>query len=122
MQAGLLRRRVTIQRPISARGGAGGIASDWEDVCTDVAAAIEGLSGREQFLAAQIQSEVDSKITIRWRSGIKQTMRIVHVLAPGSPEEVEIYNIESVIPDPTGRRWLELMCKTRQADGFQSDG
>lgn len=122
MQAGLLRRRITLQKPATTRGSAGEIMRNWVDVCTDVAAAIQPLSGRELFAAAQVQSSIDTKVTIRWRPGVISTMRVLHVVAAGSPEEIEIFNIEAVIADPTGRRWIELMCIQRQADGFQSDG
>jgi SPP1 family predicted phage head-tail adaptor len=122
VQAGLLRRRVTLQKPVQSRDTQGGSIRSWVDCGVSIPAAIEPLSGREAFAAAQIQSDIDCKITIRWRPGVTALLRVLHVIAIGSPDEVEIFNIEAVIPDPTGRRWIELTCKRRDADGFQSDG
>ena len=42
-------------------------------------------------------------VTIRWRSGIEPTMRVVY--------DGNNYQITAVLPDPSNRRWLTLMCQ-----------
>ena len=115
MQAGKLRRRVTIQYPSDTRNDIGEPITQWLTFAESVPAAIEPLNGREFFAAQQEQSTVTTRIRIRWRPGVTDLMRIVH--------STEIYDIEAVLPDQhSGRRELNLMCKMRGADGFQSEG
>ncbi|AEE98030.1 phage head closure protein [Mahella australiensis] len=103
MRAGELRHRITIQEAISAQDKAGQPIEAWQDVVT-VWAKIEDLNGREYLAAKQVPAnEVTTRITIRWRDGIKPTMRII--------TEQRIFDIQSII-DPDGRKQqLELMCK-----------
>jgi SPP1 family predicted phage head-tail adaptor len=65
-------------------------------------AEIMPMSGREFVAASAIQAGVNTKITIRYMEGIKPSMRVVN----GS----EIYDIKAVLPDPTLRRHITLMC------------
>lgn len=59
------------------------------------------LSGREYMQSASLQSEITARVTIRWRTGILPTMRMVH--------DSQNYKIHAVLPDPTNRGWLNLM-------------
>jgi SPP1 family predicted phage head-tail adaptor len=62
---------------------------------------VEPLSARELIQAQAMQSEVSARITIRWLSGVKATMRIVHGSA--------IYRIHGVLGDrDSGREYLTL--------------
>lgn len=126
MQAGRLRRRVTIQQPVDTQNEIGEPITVWRTFAENVPAAIEPLSGREYFAAQQEQGDVSTRIRIRWRPGVTEVMRVTHTVKTNtSPEEtqVDVYDIEAVLPDQrTGRRELHLMCKKRSADGFQSDG
>lgn len=66
-------------------------------------AEIVPLSGRE-FVAAQKENAgVTTRITIRWRAGIRPSMRVVH--------GADVYNIRAVLPDPSLRRHITLMCE-----------
>lgn len=100
---GELRHRITIQKPVSTQDEFGQPTDSWDNVIT-LWAKVEDLSGREYFIAQQVPaSQVNARITIRWRVGIKSEMRIVH----GD----RILNIKAVL-DPDGRRkWLHLMCQ-----------
>lgn len=123
VQAGKYRHRVTIQRPIQVQDSTGAAIPDWEDIAVDVRAAIESLSGREFMTAQQVQADVTTKISFRWRPHIDATMRILHVLDPNcSPEDVEVYNIEYALPDETGRKEIVCYCRIRLNQGFRSDG
>ena len=102
MQAGALRHRVELQTATEGRSSSGAVTRTWATTAT-VYAEIRDLAGREYFDAATVQSEVTTKIRIRYRSGLTPGMRVVW----GS----HIYDIESVV-DPEGRqRELLLMGK-----------
>lgn len=94
MRAGDLRHRVTIQQAAETQSGSGAIGQTWSDVAA-VWASIEALQGREVFAAQQINAQVSSRITIRYRAGIIPKMRMVF--------GARTFNIEAVI-DPDGRR------------------
>lgn len=99
-----LRHRVTIQNFVSTQDGTTGAVTDtWKNVSTDVPAEIWPMSGREFVAAQSIQAGVTTKITIRYVDGVEPRMRVVH----GS----DIYNIKAVLPDPSLRRHLTLMCE-----------
>lgn len=103
MRAGLLRHRVTIQNLTTAQDSFGDIVETWSDFAT-VWAQVEDLSGREFFAAAQVNSEIKTRVRIRYMEGIKPTMRILHGTR----------TLEIISPpiDPDGkRRILELLCR-----------
>ncbi|HDZ55376.1 MAG TPA: head-tail adaptor protein [Pseudomonas xinjiangensis] len=111
MSAGVLRHRITIQRPDYERDPE---TTDmnivWSTVWDKVPAAIEPLSAKEFVASQAVQSEVSARITIRYREGVTASMRILH--------NDRIYNIEGVLPDPdSGRAWLTLPCSEGVNDG-----
>jgi SPP1 family predicted phage head-tail adaptor len=99
-----LRQRVTLQtRTASQDGTTGDTTYTWSNTVADEPAEVVPLSGREFVSAAANQAGVDTRMTIRWRSGIEPTMRVVF--------DGNNYQITAVLPDPTNRRWLTLMCQ-----------
>ncbi|MMZ64143.1 Phage head-tail joining protein [compost metagenome] len=74
------------------------VAETWADVYP--------LRGRELFAAQQASAEVTSRITIRYRTGIDRTMKVVY-----DGTEFEILYI---IHTDYAKRELQLMCKERQ--------
>lgn len=104
MIAPRLRHRVDIQNFATTRdSNTGAVVDAWTDFDTDVPAEIMPMSGRE-FLAAQsIQAGVNTKIILRYQDGVEPRMRVVH--------NATIYNIKAVLPDPTLKRHLTLMCE-----------
>lgn len=94
-----LNRRIQIQQPSSAQDEYGHPLGEWETVST-VWAEIKDASGREYFAAQASQSEVQTKITIRKRAGVKPEMRVVY--------GEDIYEIKAVLNQTT--RTLLLMC------------
>lgn len=105
-----LRHRITFQRQERVLAG-GEYSTQWVSLpdLENVPAEILPLSGRE-FLQSQIkQSEVTDRITIRFQTGITTSMRILHGAA--------VYNIQAVLPDPTGVRWLTIMASHGVNDG-----
>lgn len=105
MQAGKLRHLLSLQRRAVAKDpDTGAVSETWPEVAK-VWASIEPLSARE-FVAAQgVQSEVTTRITIRYRSDVNATMRLEYA-ARGV-----IYNIQGVLPDKgSGLEYLTLPC------------
>ena len=99
MQAGRLNRRCTLQQPGTTTDELGQPIPGWTDVAT-VWASVVDVSGREYVAAGGLQNSAQTKITIRYRSGIVPSMRVVH----GS----DAYNVEAVLgQDGLG---LLLMC------------
>ena len=99
MQAGRLNKRVLIQSPATGQDATGEPTTGWTDVAT-VWASIVDVSGREYVAAGGLQNSAQTKITIRYRSGIVPSMRVVH--------GATIYGIEAVLEQ--GRDALLLMC------------
>lgn len=104
MLAPRLRHRVDIQNFTTTQDSTTGAVTDsWANFGTDIPAEIWPLSGREFIAAQSIQSGVTTKITMRYQAGVESRMRVIH----GS----DIYAIKSVLPDPSLRRFLTLMCE-----------
>jgi SPP1 family predicted phage head-tail adaptor len=72
----------------------------WNDEIT-ARAYIEPLSGRELFAAQQVNAETTTRITIRYRTGLNQAMRIVF-------GDI-VYNIHSMLDLEMRHAWLEIM-------------
>lgn len=123
MQAGRLRHRVKIQAKPQSQDDWGEPLEQFVDRWTGVPADIEALSGQELWTAQQVQANVNTKITIRYRKGVTSQMRVVHQTRDQlavSPQELTIYDIEAILPDRTGRRELVLLCVNRSNPGFRS--
>lgn len=105
LNAGKLRHRLLIQRPVETQdANTGDMVLTWQDVAS-VWAAIEPLSVRE-FITAQVESsKVEARITIRYRADVNHQMRLVHLAKD------KIYNIEGVLSDKnSGLEYLTLPC------------
>lgn len=109
MLAPKLRHRVTLSSLTQTRDEWGGVVEGWAPLVSNLPAEIVPLSGREFVAAQAVQAGVTTRITIRYRGGVLPAMRIQH--------EGAIYNIKAVLPDPTLRRHLTLMCETGVNDG-----
>jgi SPP1 family predicted phage head-tail adaptor len=76
MRAGTRKHRVTIQRP--TEGAADALAEKavaWVNVIT-VSASVLPQSGREFYRGSQTIAELTHVVSIRYRSGIDETMRL----------------------------------------------
>jgi SPP1 family predicted phage head-tail adaptor len=104
LDAGRLRHRVTIERPVETQDPeTGAISIAWEAVWSDVPAAVEPRSGREFLAAQQLQAEISTLITFRYREGLTPKMRILH----GS----RIYNPAALLHDPdAGLEYIVAAC------------
>ena len=98
-----LRHRITIERKTAGADAWGQPVETWETVAI-APAEVWPLSGREYIAAQAEQAGVTTKITVRYQAGIEPAMRITH--------DGKTYNIKAVLPDPTARRHLTLMCES----------
>lgn len=108
MQAGQLRRRVTIQQRSATQDEYGQPLTDWTDVAT-VYAAVEPLNGRELLAAQAVNSEVSHNVTIRYRAGVTPAMRLNY----GG----RLFNIHAVLDENERHRMLTLQCSEGMNDG-----
>lgn len=99
LAAGKLRHRVRLERFDFVQDSAGDPIQDpdtgelrreWQLIAL-VWAAIEPLSAREFIQSGASQSQVSARITLRYRSDLKATQRIVH----GG----KVYNPAGILPD-----------------------
>ena len=77
MQPGRLRHRVTIQSVSETRNSIGEAIETWATFAT-VWARIDPLSGRQLLAANQLDEPVAARMKMRYLSGLRGKMRIVH--------------------------------------------
>lgn len=106
MRAGRLRHRVTVQRATDSIDQYGDQTPTWTALGT-VWASVEPLSGREYFAAAQMQSEINARVTLRPISGVTITPK----------DRVKFgtryFDVQSVINLEERGRELQLLCVER---------
>lgn len=106
--AGQLRERIVIERPIKEPDSFGQPIETWSEFAA-VWAAKEPLNGREYFDAQGVFSENMIRFRIRHRPGIDNTMRISH--------DGRLYNIKSIVDAADRHVHMELLCSEGVADG-----
>lgn len=104
---GRLRHRVSLQEATITRDEFGGEIRTWIEVA-DCWADIEPLQGREFLEGRRQETELDTRIRIRYRSGVVPGMRIVWSTAESG---VRTYDIQSVIEHRAERAELRLLCR-----------
>lgn len=103
MNPGQLDQRVTLERRGEGQDAYGQpLPDDWAPLAT-VWAAVEPLVGREYMAAMAVQSDVSTRVRMRYRPGVTAGDRLVH--------EGRVYGIESVIDVRSARRELVLMVR-----------
>ncbi len=102
MNAGKLRKLITIQQQSATQDEYGAQIVTWSSFGVDRWAQIEPLSGREYFAGQQFQSKVDTKFVLRYVAGVTPKMRILCNSLP--------YDIESVINIDERNKELHIMC------------
>lgn len=110
-RAGEYDRRVVIQQKVAGSPqqlATGEPDEAWATVCTVWARVTPNL-GSERFVADQIKSAVDARVSIRYRAGIEAGMRVVM----GS----QILNIDAVVDVQQAHVELLLLCTTGLNEG-----
>lgn len=105
LKAGKMRHRVTFQRQSTTKDAVGQLSQTWADIGARTAS-IEPLNGREYFNASGENSQVTTRIRLRYDAtigSVKPYDRVVH----GST----VYDILSVINESERNRELILMTK-----------
>ena len=101
MKIGDLRDVVTIQTPGVGQDDIGEPVAAWGAFVT-VRACVRDLTGRELFAAQATQSQVTTKITIRFREDVLPSMRVTR--------GAEVYTVQNVMNTSGRRDWTELLC------------
>lgn len=108
MRPGNLNRRVTLQTRSATRVD-GERAQTWTTLA-DVWAEVLPLSGRELELAQAINAEVSHQVTVRYRTGVDTSIRILY--------QGRHLAVKSVV-DVDGRHvWLQMLCSEGLSDGL----
>jgi SPP1 family predicted phage head-tail adaptor len=107
--AGQLTQRITLQSRAAGADVLGQASGAWTTVA-EVWAKARPLRSRELFAAGQMQNVTDVEFTIRWRTDVGATWR---VLWRGTPHDITGEPI-----DVDGQQqWLELMAASGLRDG-----
>lgn len=112
MKAGWLRHRLKFLDKVVSRDAYGEEDITWTEVFT-VWGSVEPMRGREYLDSRQQQAEVDYRVRIRYRSGLKPSMRIEHDLDSRDAVTLEIVDI--IEPYVRGVD-MELMCRRYRED------
>lgn len=115
LPAGKLRHRVLLERPTYSQNTTTGEQTlTWASEGV-VSASIEPSSAREFAAAQAMQSQINTRITIRYRDDVAASWRATHVI---NGLAGKVYNIEGALPDKeSGREYLTLPCSTGVNDG-----
>lgn len=119
VSAGKYRHRIEIQSPTRIVSESGATKEAYAELLK-CWAEVKALAPREFWAAQQIQSEISTKIALRYRPGIHSKCRILHRRVPGSPDLVDVYDIEGPPVIDTHKREIVLNCVRRDAKGFRA--
>lgn len=72
----LLDQRVRIEREVRVPDGGGGASVEWVELVT-VWARVEPLTGRERDHAQQAQHPADYRVTMRYRTDVRESDRLI---------------------------------------------
>lgn len=106
IRAGLLRHRVTVEKPVKVKEPGYGTSSTVWSYVMDYRCRIEPLNGTELFRARQVLADVTHKVTGRWSAQITPDCRLV--LSDG-----RILEIGSAVNVGERDRELEIMATER---------
>lgn len=102
MQAGTMRRRITIQQSSDVPDGSGGVQRTWTDFAT-VWAEITPAAGKEVFQAEQVRADAMYNINIRYLQGVSAEMRVLY--------GTRRFNIRAVNDVNEMHRKITLVCE-----------
>ena len=111
MSAGLLGHRVTVEEAVSSQDATGDPVVTWVTRAV-VWGSIDPIRAREALMSAQLTSEMDTKIVLRWAPVVDLMTEKWRLRNNGV-----IYNIVSVVNVGMNDRQLELLCKSGKNTG-----
>lgn len=77
MKAGKLRHKITLQHNRPQQNPLGEPLPDWVDYADNLSAEVVPLNGKEFYGAQQINTELTTKIRIRWCPNVKAGDRVI---------------------------------------------
>ncbi len=113
ISAGMLTRRIQIQRPSTVKDSLGAPSRTWIDVAT-VWADIQRLSGREAVIANRISAELTHQITLRYQAVFDNPQQVAQMRAL---YKSRIFNIHSALNEDEKRTQLILLVSEGLDDG-----
>jgi SPP1 family predicted phage head-tail adaptor len=113
MRNGERRHPVAIEEQIVTRGPGNEKIENWAPFVERTWARIRPMSVTGLMAAQAAQSKTSVLVEIRWREGIKRTMRIRHLITG----RVYAMTADPLPDDKSGREWLTLPCSTGINDG-----
>ena len=102
MNPGTLDQRVSLERLSGGFDDLGQPIEAWSVLAT-VWAAVEPQAGREFVAGGAAQTELTTKIRIRWLAGLTSGDRVTH--------DGRVYDVQSVIDYRSAKREIVLMCR-----------
>lgn len=101
LDPGQLRHRLEIQRMGSLVDTQGEVIGEGWTTVSKVWGKVDPLSAKELQAAQGIQSQVVARVTIRYRTDIDHSFRLLH--------RGQVYNIAGIVPDnSSGLEWLTI--------------
>ena len=113
MQAGNLRKRITLQQKTGAQDDFGQAVISWVNIAT-VWAEVEAASGDEALHGKQVESEVKSKVTVRYRSELADPRA---VNAWRFAFDGRTLDIQACLYQDMKKRYVVLLCSEGLSDG-----
>ncbi|MEM5325176.1 phage head closure protein [Paraburkholderia sp. JHI2823] len=109
MRSGDFNRRITIQAKQDGEDELGQPFTSWVAVAVGVPANLLATTGKEYVASSEEVSKAQVSMRIRWRTDITAAMRVLY--------DGGIFNIEAVLPDYAGRRFVDLACSVGANNG-----
>lgn len=105
------RSRVTLQTRTASDDGYGGRTEVWADTST-VWAVIEPMSSRENYISGQLQSRVDSRLTIRYLAALADTTQAATRRARFGTRLYNAHSVRNLAADmkTEGTAFQQLLC------------
>ena len=113
ISAGMLTRRIKIQRPSTIKDSVGAPCRSWLDVAT-VWADIQPLSGKEAVIANRISAELSHQIIVRYQSLFDNPQQVVQMRVL---YKARIFNIHSALNEDEKRTQIILLASEGLDDG-----
>ncbi|HIC7213958.1 MULTISPECIES: phage head closure protein [Burkholderia cepacia complex] len=109
MRSGDFNRRITIQVKQAGQDDLGQPVTSWVDFAKDVPTNLLASTGKEYVNSGEEISKAQVSMRIRWRTDVTAAMRVLY--------DGGIFNIEAVLPDYAGRRFIDLACSVGANNG-----
>lgn len=113
ISAGMLTRRIKIQRPSTIKDSVGAPCRSWLDVAT-VWADIQPLSGKEAVIANRISAELSHQIIVRYQSLFDNPQQVAQMRVLYN---ARIFNIHSALNEDEKRTQIILLASEGLDDG-----